>query len=171
MGGIGSTRWRYHDRKTTVEECLSLSIRELFRYPVPQSKLSQLEWTDRRTGNVLAVLFYLLDASDLGNQKIWTSVNRWVDGKMRSEEQWIGLEWTQCNRYGGVRRWFCCPAPYGTCGNRRCGKLYLRPNGLLLSCRKCHDLTYSSCQESNNNAWLRRMIRNRSASLNQAIVE
>jgi len=33
------------------------------------------------------------------------------------------------------------------CG-RRVGKLYLPPGGRYFGCRQCHDLTYTSCQES-----------------------
>jgi hypothetical protein len=33
------------------------------------------------------------------------------------------------------------------CG-RRVGKLYLPPGGRYYGCRQCHDLTYTSCQQS-----------------------
>src|SRR5262249_61760480 len=45
-------------------------------------------------------------------------------------------------RFGGLRWWFLCPGCDG-----RVGKLYLPPGERLFSCRKCHDLTYTSCQQ------------------------
>jgi hypothetical protein len=50
-------------------------------------------------------------------------------------------------RFGGLRWWFACPLIVGgrPCG-RRSGKLYLR--GRYFGCRRCHDLTYTSCRES-----------------------
>lgn len=44
---------------------------------------------------------------------------------------------------GRVRYWMRCPA----CG-RRCGKLHLPGGACRFACRACHDLTYTSCQES-----------------------
>jgi hypothetical protein len=39
--------------------------------------------------------------------------------------------------------WLTCPS----CG-RRAGTLYMPPMAQRFACRKCHDLTYTSCQES-----------------------
>ncbi|RJR23629.1 hypothetical protein C4578_04110 [Candidatus Microgenomates bacterium] len=58
------------------------------------------------------------------------------------DEHTVGLTWTDCN-YGGRRPWFICPG----CGQRK-GKLFLKNEQFL--CRKCHDLTYISCQVSGN---------------------
>src|SRR5262249_40379452 len=53
---------------------------------------------------------------------------------------------TQC---GGRRWWFVCPLTVrGIACNRRAGKLYLPPGAKYFGCRKCHDLTYRSCQEA-----------------------
>ncbi len=51
--------------------------------------------------------------------------------------------------WGGLRWWFVCPLTVNGqfCG-RRVGKLYLPPGGLYFGCRRCYDLTYTSCQES-----------------------
>jgi hypothetical protein len=44
-----------------------------------------------------------------------------------------------------------------SCG-RRVGKLYLPPAGGYFGCRHCHDLTYTSCQESHQFDGLYRMM-------------
>jgi hypothetical protein len=64
-----------------------------------------------------------------------------------------GYEWAYCRpllegtaqHFGGVRWWFLCPL--AGCG-RRVAKLYLPPGGRYFGCRRCHRLTYTSCQES-----------------------
>jgi hypothetical protein len=49
----------------------------------------------------------------------------------------------------GLRWWFVCPliGQGRTCA-RRVGKLYLPPGSRYFGCRHCHELTYTSCQES-----------------------
>ncbi len=66
----------------------------------------------------------------------------------------VALSWTRCN-YGGKRPWFVCPGCY-----RRAAILYLSRSGYLI-CRRCADLTYTTCQESGNpfNENLRRQQR------------
>jgi hypothetical protein len=50
---------------------------------------------------------------------------------------------------GGRRWWFTCPLIVNgrSCG-RRVGKRYLPPGARYFGRRRCHDLTYTSCQES-----------------------
>jgi hypothetical protein len=52
-------------------------------------------------------------------------------------------------RFGGQRWWLICPLGGNgrPCG-RRVGKLYLSPHCRYFGCRHCHELTYTSCQES-----------------------
>ena len=51
--------------------------------------------------------------------------------------------------WGGLRWWFICPLTVNGCYcGRRVGKLYLPPGGRYFGCRRCYDLTYTSCNES-----------------------
>src|SRR5262249_46565638 len=60
----------------------------------------------------------------------------------------IGLTST-VPRFGGLRWWFVCPLVVrGVPCRRRVGKLYLPGNARYFGCRRCYDLTYTSCQES-----------------------
>src|SRR4051812_22729546 len=56
MGGSGSGRWRWHDKKTTVEECLILDAGKLAREGIiAQSPGSGwLCWTNTATGEQTA---------------------------------------------------------------------------------------------------------------------
>ena len=44
---------------------------------------------------------------------------------------------------------------------RRVRKLYLPPRGRYFGCRQCHDLTYTSCQESHKDDRAYRMLAGR----------
>jgi hypothetical protein len=56
---------------------------------------------------------------------------------------------TTPTQFGGKRWWFTCPLiSRGVACYRRVGKLYLPPGAKYFGCRKCHDLTYRSCQEA-----------------------
>jgi hypothetical protein len=52
-------------------------------------------------------------------------------------------------QFGGRRWWFIRPLIVrGVPCERRAGKLYLPPGARYFGYRKCHDLTYRSCQEA-----------------------
>jgi hypothetical protein len=60
----------------------------------------------------------------------------------------IQLQYTPTH-YHGRRLWFTCPLKIaGRACNRRAGKLYLPPSFQHFGCRRCHDLTYLSCQKA-----------------------
>jgi hypothetical protein len=62
-------------------------------------------------------------------------------------------------RFGGLRWWFLCPLTVkGRLCNRRVGKLHLPPAARYFGCRHCHDLTYTSCQESHQYERLLRFL-------------
>jgi hypothetical protein len=62
-----------------------------------------------------------------------------VDGK--DFRQACRMHSTPC-RFGGRRWWFDCPG----C-RRRVARLYVPPGRPWFRCRRCHGLTYRSCQE------------------------
>ena len=147
MGGDGSGRWNWHSPKTTVEACLSLDINKLRRDsllydPGPEGTArGSLIWhndqektgaagyrIERNTGGIVYRLLYWINGVDV-DLPIW-------------------IEWIP-QHFGGVRWWFRCPLAVNKtpCG-RRAGKLYLPPGGRYFGCRRCHNLTYTSCQES-----------------------
>jgi hypothetical protein len=157
MGGLGSTRWGGHVPKTTVEECLTLSMGavadcEGFRDRVPWS--GKVTWTNVRTGEETATIGTVF--RPLGDGDKWDGRLRLKYTITRSQfggedektdvEQGINLETTPCN-FGGERWWFRCPLVKNgqPCG-RRCFKLYCPPGQDYFGCRECYDLTYESAQ-------------------------
>ncbi len=152
MGGTGSGRWTYHNKKRTVEECWAMGISEVARVvdlrgfrptsgtlpPTVSSKsgrMGPIRCTPRADKNGEPLLTV-----------VYGTVDRW--GLERRVEENIPLQTTQPN-FGGTRWWFGCPRTINgrKCG-RRAGKLYRAPGTRNFACRRCLDLTYESCQKS-----------------------
>ena len=143
MGGFGSTRWGKHQRRLTVEECFELPIRPF--YPYIERGMQDVEmiyWRNQR-GPVWAAAF-ITCASTLN-----------VFQAQQTDR--ISLTTTGL-RNGGNRWWFICPQ----CQERRCYKLYLRPDRPELACRSCHNLTYMSSQQSRRANWIEVALAKRS---------
>ena len=63
----------------------------------------------------------------------------------RPIEQYVPIEWTECN-FGGQRPWFCCPV---SSGDQRCDRrVALLYGGELFACRQCYRLTYQCQRET-----------------------
>ena len=149
MGGSGSTRWNNHNKKTTTEECwtldvLRLSLNKSVSYPLCGS-LGAIRIKDRST---LQVHYSLSEEDGPVLNLSYSTTGR---GLPRREcEQRVQLLTTEPN-FGKLRWWFSCPFRVDDgeqqCG-RRVGKLYLPAGKHCFGCRKCHDLTYKSSQES-----------------------
>ena len=150
MGGPGSGRWALHDKKTTVEECLPLDANKLARDGMisrsPGGGL--LVWTSTRTGEQTASAGYRREVIEgiVVFRLLYTVTGR--DGQKLNVDEPIVLQTTR-PPIGGLRWWFTCPHMVdGRPCRRRAGKLYLPPGRRYFGCRHCHDLTYTSCQES-----------------------
>jgi hypothetical protein len=142
MGGMGSGNWyRWQERKSTVEESPGVAMRD-FRGRIFQGAAGTLHWTNSRSGNKSSVGYFLT----WGDVPTITIHYRWRD----SEDVRIPVRLqTTPTQFGGERWWFTCPLIVnGMACNRRVGKLYLPPGARYFGCRKCHGLTYRSCQEA-----------------------
>jgi hypothetical protein len=150
MGGAGSGRWAWHDKKTTVEECLPLDVTKLVRDGLIDCSpgVGSLVWTSSRTGERTASAGYRreLIGDTVIFRLLYTVTGR--GGERHEVDEAVVLQ-TTSPPIGGVRWWFTCPLLVRgrPCG-RRVGKLYLPPGRRYFGCRHCHDLTYESCQES-----------------------
>jgi len=124
-------------KKTTVQECLTLSSKNLNGLGA-----FELGWREglcswRRGEEVIAELEY--NTSMFGEKgTLW--LRYYVDGKFMYYTVTIV---STVPHYGGRRWWFICPIT-----KSRVGKLYLPPGATQFGSRKAHDLTYRSCQES-----------------------
>jgi hypothetical protein len=142
MGGLGSGNWhRWQGKKATVEESLVVGMKYL-RKRLFVGTAGTLTWT-WTSGNKSSIGYYVTGSAD------WPTVTlhyRWRDTEDVNIP--VRLEATP-TQFGGRRFWFICPLTVrGISCNRRAGKLYLPSGAKRFGCRKCHDLTYSSCQEA-----------------------
>jgi len=149
MGGYGSGRGGYYSKKDTVEECLTLSVASLIRLRRLRTGWhlhGSIVWSSNYTKEVLSTIGIESDTTEM--RAGWV---RLYYTRTRTTEQMdyrIRLTATRPN-FGGVRWWFICPLVVnGRVCARRVAKLYLPPSRAYFGCRHCHDLTYTSCQES-----------------------
>jgi hypothetical protein len=150
MGGFGSGRHRGR-KKRTVEGCSAIDTTDLRRWGllVPGTRRSgELNWTRGGGTEPHSRVSYALALGD-------------VDGTLRLSYAVVGtnerfdysvrLATTLCH-FGGLRWWFVCPLVVDgvPCG-RRIRKVYL--SGRYFGCRHCHDLTYTSTQQSDKRVY------------------
>jgi hypothetical protein len=144
MGGYGSTRWLGHTKKTQVEECSKICMKDFKKYLYP-GYFGTLRWYigERETRS----LGFRVVGVNMPNT-IWLdyTITRWGGEKVELDYP-IRLTSTPLP-WGGVRHWFVCPLSLnGIACNRRVGCLYLPPGENYFGCRHCYDLTYRSSQE------------------------
>ena len=139
-------RWRW-DKKTTVEECKSISTTFLKQHGYFCGyRWGGMKWTNslgEETGSIGFVVSVQDWTGEIRFQ--YTQTDRHTEEK-ESLDYPVRLAATPC-RYGGKRWWFICPLiKNGYACNRRVLKLYLG-GGKYFGCRHCYNLTYESCQE------------------------
>jgi len=146
MGG-----WRWN-KKTTVEECRELGIKDLKRLGILRQGASYgywpIRWVNADGEDVASIgLWAEWEPGGPGRLRLSYSIGRPEEEKKESLDYPVRLEATPCN-YGGERYWFVCPLiTNGRSCQRRVAKLYLPPGGKYFGCRHCHNLTYRSAQE------------------------
>ncbi len=152
MGGTGSGRWTYHDKKRTDEECWAMSISEVGRvldFSKPGSISHLFRPTIPKTGKRMPPVRIKSKVGGDGTPLLglsYTVKDRWsVEDRV---EEVVRLQTTRPT-FGGVRWWFSCPRVLdGEECARRVGKLYRPPGSGTFACRHCLELTYESCQRS-----------------------
>ncbi len=152
MGG-----WRW-DKKTTVEECKSISTTFLNEHGYLHHgwHAGGMKWT--RNGEETGSISFTVSVQD------WTGEIRFqytqtvrASGQKEDLDYPARLSATPCH-YGGKRWWFICPLVKNEIPcNRRTLKLYLG-GGKYFGCRHCYNLTYTSSQE--HDARVDRLARN-----------
>lgn len=158
MGGSGSTRWEWHSKKDTVEDCRSLDANRWMREGILCEGIRTFggwTWTNAHTGEKTSSISY--EVNTLNPAYRWVRLFYSFTRSNESLNYKIQLATTRPN-FGGLRWWFICPlVKNGWACNRRVGKIHLPSSGKYYGCRHCYDLTYTSCQESDKRvSWLRR---------------
>jgi len=141
MGGMGSGRGSWPNRRLTVEDCYVMSIPQLVKKSLVDDLpcSASVLWPDTPFS-----VRYWMESADESTLTAALDYDLWLGGRFEKQAYAVRLKATQ-PFYGGRRWWFECPA----CG-RRCFKLYLPPGATVFACRACYDLTYRSAQEANS---------------------
>src|SRR6266571_275659 len=147
MGSLSSGHFR-PDRKTTVDACLKLDLRQLTWFGAVQPgarRRGNIHWPPGASREYAATLAYMSDLREAP----WLHLSYGVQHLDAAEqpstpvETSIALTTTPLH-YGGVRWWLQCP---GQACTKRAQTLYLPlEEGARFGCTRCHRLTYSSRQ-------------------------
>lgn len=146
MGGYGSGRWNYHNKASTADESKRLTLKA-YRGALRSIERGERgmamfnpSWSigDKPAGSV--TLIFTGGPGSVEARLEYTQTER---GDKKTDYSYrVGLTTTR-TPWDSLRYWWTCP----NCGGR-CGTLYLPPGAHRFACRKCHDLTYTSSQES-----------------------
>ena len=157
MGGYGSTRWGYHNKRRLCEDSKPLSAYDLRRYV--GRGLVTVSWN--RGGRPSGEIGALVTEDRARLNYTYTPTG----GSPRSLNYSIDFQSTP-TPWGALRYWLTCPA----CG-RRVGKVYLPPAADRFACRRCHNLAYRSNQEQHEFDGLYRLMGQQMNLAPQAIKE
>lgn len=146
MGGYGSTRWDFHNKATTVEDCRVLDIFNMTRKEAVLPSVHRFGvWAWYRGDKQVSKIGYEVKTGETAG---WLRLHYTFTERKEDMDYHVILQTTPCH-YGGCRWWFLCPlSKNGRSCLRRVAKLYLPPGGIYFGCRHCYELTYTSCQES-----------------------
>jgi len=136
--------------KLTVEDCLRFDAGLLCRtgvFDCPFGTEYQYQW-QRASGRDCRMNYTVVEMPGVAmGLRLNYEVSVGQSTTQHPEQYLVEVTSTQC-RFGGRRFWLRCPLQHnGVPCRRRVLQLYLPPGGQLFGCRKCHGLTYSSCQE------------------------
>ncbi len=147
MGGYGSGRWRVHTKADTVEDCYCLDAARWQSEGILRPNVHVTggwKWTNHVGEKVSSIGYELVTDDTTGWVRLYYTFTR--TGERMDYRQ--GL--TSVPRHFGGRQWYfvCRLSRNGRYCGGRVRKLSLPPGGRYYGCRHCHDLTYTSCQES-----------------------
>lgn len=143
MGGYRSGRWHDHQKAVVVEHCVSVDTALLRRDRLLQngSVTGIMTWADSSGGVLKSATFSVeqCTTSEAILRLVFIAGAYAGAGVLRSQ---VRLASTRPH-YGGRRWWFVCPRCEGLAR-----RLFMPLDKAWLGCRRCHQLTYRSCQES-----------------------
>jgi len=141
MGGRNSGRWHDHEKARTTEACIALDTTAFRRNFASNYSTGTLTW-ETTTGETLFHADYCINWTGTGEPTVHLDYVGDKEGAVAVISEQFALSATKPT-FGGQRWWLLCPK----CGGR-VRKVYLPKMGDSFSCRRCHGLSYRSCQQS-----------------------
>ena len=147
MGGPGSTRWKGHRRKASVDGTVQIDVGEWLRQGVLRPGwCTEGQWRacypDRPSDSILFSFRSLPSSPQVIRIRL----------TIRNVCQELCV-FSQDRRGAGRVWWFLCPSCTGHNAGLRRARLYLPAGASRFACRDCHDLSYRSSQDKA--AWCR----------------
>ncbi len=139
-------------KKTTVEECRSVSISFLRKHNYLLGYCSGgIVWKNYYGEETSSISVTVSTMNRNSYVRFQYTNTHWQSGEKTDYDYTASLATTRCH-FGGVRYWFICPlVKNGVPCGRRVGTLFLTPGGNYFGCRHCYDLSYNSRNESHDN--------------------
>lgn len=149
--------WERTDCMATVEDCHRLDIWDLIRGNLLFAGQSgTLRWLHGVSSKVLGSAGFYVRLSPLGQLELKLSFRY---GQATEIVQFVPISFNR-NADGRISRLFTCPLDWnGSVCGLHVRKLYAK--GPYFGCRRCHSLTYESCQEAHKFERLRERLQRR----------
>jgi hypothetical protein len=136
-------------KRDVVEDCRMLDVNRWTCEGILRERVQRFgswKWCNAATGEETSSIGYEVNTADMGFP--WIRLYYTFTRTQEQMDYTIRFQTTRPS-FSGLRWWFTCPLLRlrKSC-NHRVSKLYLPPGGRYYGCRRCYDLTYQSCQES-----------------------
>lgn len=152
MGGPGSGKGLAYIKKTTVEECYVLGMRQWTlaqTLRVGVHRHGTLSLSPAKTGENIAPILslkYFLNTRNLDRPQLQILYMSPQTGTLIRSD--IDLQITYLHN-GGLHWWLSCPLiKNGSLCGRRVAKLHLPPSKQFFGCRQCYNLAHRSTQQN-----------------------
>ncbi len=134
-----------YSNRSTVDECKPFTSKFLkeHHYYVGGPRRGVAAW--KSNGNPVGNVGFVVSTVENSAYVRFQYTLSPSKGRKTDFDYKVMLDSTPCF-FGGHRWWFICPGVAGRSCNRRVGVLHLK--GPYFGCRHCHNLTYTSCKES-----------------------
>jgi hypothetical protein len=151
MGNYRSGRWRNYEKRTTVEDCPDiLDIRTWTRKNILQPGIHR-SYTLTSFWAAHDTMSMTVEVNTLNMIAPWMQVFYRSCDTQGLITYRISLQITS-PYFGGLRWWFTCPVSANDIPCQKRVVILYRPSGArYFACRTCHQLTYTSCQQSHTN--------------------
>ena len=144
MGGKGSGRWSGSAKRTSVKECLRLTVDDLRGSGIIAGKTdeAQFSWSTSETEDDIASVRACVTSRTASEVIVSLKYSVTLDNESREVEEKIHV--VNANQAGSGKWYILCPAVAGEepC-DQRAEVLYLPPGQEYFACRRCHNLSYS----------------------------
>ena len=143
MGGKGSGNWLGSARKTSVTECVRLTMKDLRESGVIAGEADDVVFSWASTGSEGDVASVRVRVTSRTTTEIALKLTYAVVQDREPHEVEETVHVVNAGEAGRGRWWFKCPAQVdGEPCSRRAAILYLPPGQEYFACRHCHELSY-----------------------------